>query len=298
LNRVASAPLLGVVPLLAWLPPPLSCIPLLLLPLPASRVRPSKVCCPRSCTLKPGASLFFSPWCCALGPVLGGTRSPSRKIGSVVKRCRSSLVLPTIATWSMLCVSPVTASQSSWTVHSLPSPFSFSVPSFARLNPSATTLIFPGTCRTSTICWLRIPSLHLVCVAFSLSFIMTSRSAWQLVSISTGKPQIMSKNLSNANLSRNGLYFPSDRDVRFDANPSGCSFVTSHPFGSVVVNRWAKTAPNPSWQPSLVTMKCVPSHWGPLSTGSDVNIFFSPRNAWVWAGFQWSFSLWLSIVRL
>jgi len=51
---------------------------------------------------------------------------------------------------------------------------------------------------------------RLECVAFGLSFVKTSRSAWKSISISTGKPQITSESLSRANfnatnLSSNGL---------------------------------------------------------------------------------------------
>lgn len=58
---------------------------------------------------------------------------------------------PAFATWNKLCVSPAVASQSSDTVHSLPSPSSQGVPLAALLSPSATTLMRPGTWRTSMI---------------------------------------------------------------------------------------------------------------------------------------------------
>ncbi|KAJ2911999.1 hypothetical protein MD484_g8406, partial [Candolleomyces efflorescens] len=77
----------------------------------------------------------------------------------------------------MSYTSPVTASQSSGTVHSLPSPSSLSLPSLALLNPSATTFTFPATCLTSTIWYANIPFNHLACVALNFSLNKKSLNA-------------------------------------------------------------------------------------------------------------------------
>ena len=150
--------------------------------------------------------------------------------------------------WLMVkfCTSPAVLSQSSDTIHLLPLPSSWGVPLAALLNPSATTLMHPGTWRMSTIWWLRIPLRHLACVALSLSFIKWLCSAWQSVSTSTGNPH-MSENLSKVNLSpansnKKGLYFSSVLDVCFDVNTIGWSFVTVLPLVSTVVNFCANMA--------------------------------------------------------
>src|SRR5882762_3247443 len=123
-----------------------------------------------------------------------------------------------------------------------------------------------------------------------------SCNAWQLVSISTGNPHMVSSNLSSvnfraANSNMNGLYFSSEVDVHFDAKAMGCSLVTTLPFGSVSVNLWASTAPNPSLHPSDVTINGVPSKRGALRTGWDVNICLRPKNAFLWVDDQQSASL-------
>src|SRR5271168_1187714 len=87
-----------------------------------------------------------------------------------------------------------------------------------------------------------------------------------------GKPHVVSENLSSMNFSaanskRKGLYFSSVFDVLLDAEPIGWHFRTTLPLGSVYSNLWDNTAPNASWDPSVVTMKGVPSHLGPHSTG-------------------------------
>src|ERR1700679_1539196 len=103
-----------------------------------------------------------------------------------------------------------------------------------------------------------MPSLQRACVALSLSFIRWSLSAWQSVSISTGNPQMVSENLSNANFNaansrRNGLYFSSDFEVLLDANAIGCSRLTTFPLGNTVSNLCVSTAPKASLQPSVAT---------------------------------------------
>jgi hypothetical protein len=60
----------------------------------------------------------------------------------------------------------------------------------------------------------------------------------------------MSENLSKqnfnaANSNKKDLYFSSVREVRFDANPIGCSHVTTFPLGSLVANLWETDPPNP-----------------------------------------------------
>ena len=82
--------------------------------------------------------------------------------------------------------------------------------SHCQLSPSATTLRRPGTYRTATMLCAIILSLHCACVTDMVSFANTSLSAWQSVSISTGKPQMVSEkwsslNFSGANSSKNGL---------------------------------------------------------------------------------------------
>ena len=113
---------------------------------------------------------------------------------------------------------------------------------------------------------------------------------------------MVSENLSRANFSaansrRNGLYFSSDLEVRLDANAIGWSLVTTFPLGRTVSNRCASTAPNASLHPSVVTIKGVPSHLGPLSTGSAVMAAFRARNALLCSSVQCSLSLKLDITR-
>ena len=101
--------------------------------------------------------------------------------------------------------SPVFTSQSLHTIHSLPSPTCLSRPSHLWLIPSVTTLILPGTWKTSMIWCGSILSRHLVCVAFSLSFNKTLGNAWQSISILTGNPYMMFENLSSENFSTANL---------------------------------------------------------------------------------------------
>ncbi|KAI0324251.1 hypothetical protein GY45DRAFT_1233977, partial [Cubamyces sp. BRFM 1775] len=61
------------------------------------------------------------------------------------------------------------------------------------------------------------------------------------MSLNLSKP-----NFSAANSRMKGLYFSSLVDVLFDANATGCIFVTVFPLGSTVALRCASTAPNPS----------------------------------------------------
>ena len=90
-----------------------------------------------------------------------------------------------------------------------------------------------------------------------------SRSAWQSVLIITGYPYIIPENLSReyfsaANSSRNSLYFPSDAEVRLDANAIGCTHVTFFPPGKVVVICCANTPAKASMHPSVVRINGVP----------------------------------------
>ena len=146
-----------------------------------------------------------------------------------------------------------------------------------------------------------IPSRHLACVAFSLSFDRTSRSAWKSVSISTGEPQIISANLSKVNFSaansrRNGLYFSSIFEVLFDANAMGCSFSTTFPLGNVTLHFCDNTAAKPDLHLSEVTMNGVPSKRGFCSTGSCVITAFSLAKHLVWVSFQCGANLCCSMI--
>ena len=107
-------------------------------------------------------------------------------------------------------ISPDCTSGSGLTVQALPSSSVCSMLSHCRLSLSATTLRHPGTCRTATMLCAIIPSLHRACVTDMVSFANTSLSTWQSVSISTGKPQMVSEKWSGPNFravnsSKNGL---------------------------------------------------------------------------------------------
>src|ERR1700730_14181701 len=146
-----------------------------------------------------------------------------------------------------------------------------------------------------------MPSRHLACAAFNLSFSMKSRNAWQSVSISTGNPHMTFENLSSENFSaansnRKGLYFSSVCDVRFDANAMGCNLLTVHPLGSVVLKHCASTPAKPSLHPSVVTTNGDPSHLGPLSIGSVVIAALRCMNTLSCTSFQVGSSLWAAII--
>ena len=86
-------------------------------------------------------------------------------------------------------------------------------------------------------------------------------------------------NFNAANFKRNGLYFVSDWDVCFEAYAIGWSLlVVLLPFPTSV-NLCANITPNPSWHPSKVIMKGVPSKCGALSTGSNVSAILMARKA-------------------
>ena len=159
-----------------------------------------------------------------------------------------------------------------------------------------------GMCLMSIIWQAKILSCHQVCVALSLSFSRWSRKAWQSISISIGKPHVMSANLSSpnfsvANSSRNGFYFSSVFDVLFDAKPSGCSLCITFPLGRVYSNLWVSTAPNASWHPSVAMMNGVLSHLGPCKTGLAIISALRFMKASVCVFVHFSFSLWLVIIH-
>lgn len=134
-------------------------------------------------------------------------------------------------------MTPVNASGSGHTSHLLPSPCSFGISLYCRLMPSA-ILMVPRTCLMWTMLYARTPSLHHACVACRVSFSGTSLKAWQSISSLTGKPQMISVNLSrenfsSANSSRYGLYFSYEADVCLEAYPNGCKHVTFLPPGKV-----------------------------------------------------------------
>ena len=138
-------------------------------------------------------------------------------------------------------------------------------------------------CLMSMMWWARIPSHHLACAVDSLSFSSKSHGAWQSVSMLIGNPHRMSVNLSKQNFSavnsnRNDLYFSLVHDIHFDANPMGCSHVTTFPFGSLVLNHWETDPLNPWPEPSDVTTNDVPSNFGPFKMGSLVSSTLSLRN--------------------
>jgi len=185
----------------------------------------------------------------------------------------------------MSLVSPVVASQSSLTVQLLPSCrfASRGCPSHCRLNLSATTLSLPGTWRTSIILCASIPSHHRVCAALRRLFMSTSFNAWQSVSISTGKPQMISENLSRpyfsaANSNKKGLYLCSAADVRFDANAIRRSLSVCFPDRFSVWTLCDRTAAKPSWQLSEVTTG-EPSYRGACRIGLDTKAVFRSRKA-------------------
>src|SRR5882762_5848820 len=127
-------------------------------------------------------------------------------------------------------------------------------------------------------------SRHLACVEFNVELRRWSLSAWQSVSSSIGYPHIMSLNLSRlcfnaANSKMNGLYFSSVSEVRLEAKLMGWIDVLSVPLGRIVVNFWVSIPANPYLQPSVVTIKGVPSYLGPFRTGSLVRAIFSLRKA-------------------
>ena len=127
-------------------------------------------------------SLNPSPLC-----MPSSASTTSRNRGVVAKRSRKFCVVRVIEMQLIPYTRPAPDSQSASTSQPLPSSPAFGVFSYCQLIPSA-MLVTPGMCRTSTMLWASTPSLHLACVAESLSFIRTSRRAWQSVSTSTGYP--------------------------------------------------------------------------------------------------------------
>ena len=118
-----------------------------------------------------------------------------------------------------------------------------------------------------------------------------SCSAWQSVSTSTGYLYTMLANLSKeyfsaANLSRKGLYFFLDDDVRFDVKPIGCNRVTSFPPGNVDLIFCERTPANASLHAFVIRIKCVLSKWGAVSTGSETNQAFKFTKVAVCSSFQ------------
>jgi hypothetical protein len=99
------------------------------------------------------------------------------------------------------------------------------------------------------------------------------------------------QNFSDANSSRNSLYFFSVADARFDANPRGCSHVTFFPPASVVVILCDRTPTNASFDPSVVKMNGVLSKQGGSRTGSEIRVLLSFMNVSVCSLVQMSFSL-------
>lgn len=217
------------------------------------------------------------------------TSITSKNKGSLAKHeCRvSSAVDDTgeavVPTSKRSCMIPHDSSQSSLTFQSLPSPRVCSLVMNMQLRPSAAVFKILGQC-LSTMWYARIPSLQRACAMVSLVLRSVSCKAWQSILISIGAPQIISDNWSNAyfniaNSRINGIYFSSVGEVRFDAKAMGWVAVTTLPNGSMVVCFCANTAPKPSWEPSVVTMKDEPSNQGPLRTGSDTSAYFKSMNA-------------------
>ena len=187
----------------------------------------------------------------------------SRKSGVDWKRLCSVCVVGDIKMLLMPYMRPAPDSQSEFTSHSLPSPPDLGVFSYCLLIPSA-IFVIPGMCCTSTMLWASTPSLHLACVADSLSFIRVSRRAWQSVSTSTGYLYTMSENLLNenfsvANSSRKGLYFSSETDILLEVKVIGCRRVTSFAPGSIDFILCARTPVKASLHLSVVKMNGVPS---------------------------------------
>lgn len=73
---------------------------------------------------------------------------------------------------------------------------------------------------------------------------------------------LSSPNFSAANSDMKEYYFSLVLDVRFDANAMGCVRLTTFPLGSMLLNLCTSTAPNPSFDLSVVTMNGQPSQSG------------------------------------
>ena len=177
---------------------------------------------------KPESPFVYHVLCCAVSCSLlscspsplwmySGASITSQKSGVVWNQPRKVCVAKDIETLLIPYTRPALDSQSAYTSHSLPSSPNLGVSLYCWLIPS-TMFVTVGTCQTSTMLCASTPSLHLACIADSLSFISTSWKAWQSVSTSTGYPCTISENLSNfiaANSSRKGLSFSSNTDVFF-----------------------------------------------------------------------------------
>src|SRR6267154_3647192 len=94
-----------------------------------------------------------------------------------------------------------------------------------------------------------------------------------------------------ANSNKNGLYFCSDAEVHFDANPIGRRRSTHFPDGLCDRTHCDNTAASPSWHPSNVTTKGEPSYLGAWRTGRDTKAAFKSRNALVCSSFHRSSNL-------
>jgi hypothetical protein len=101
---------------------------------------------------------------------------------------------------------------------------------------------------------------------------------------------LSNENFSAANSSKYGLYFSSVSDVHLLLNATGYMCVVSFPFGEIVVCFCDNMPAKPYLQPSVVTIKGVPSNFGPFRTGSLVKATFSPKKAFSCSSFHRSAS--------
>lgn len=219
----------------------------------------------------------------------------SQKGGVVWNQSRKVCVIEDIETVLIPYTRPALNSQSVSTSHLLPSSPDLGVPLYCWLIPSM-MFVTPGTCQMSTMLCASTPSLHLACIADSLSFFSTSQRAWQLVSTSTGYPYTISENLSNenfsaANSSRKGLYFFLDTNILLEVRVIGCRCVTSFPPGRVDLILCARMPVKASLHPSVVKMNGVPSYTGAGRTGSKMSQALRAMDVFMCSGVYRSLSL-------
>ena len=129
--------------------------------------------------------------------------------GVVEKRSHRAWVVKDIEMQLIFYTRPAPSSQSGSTSHLLSSPSAFGVFLYCRLNPSA-MLVTPRMCCMSTILCASTPSLHLVCVAESLSFIrhcgVLGSPFWPRLGTRTQCPKICQRNISGLQIQVGRVY--------------------------------------------------------------------------------------------
>ena len=88
------------------------------------------------------------------------------------------------------------------------------------------------------------------------------------------------------------MYRSSADAVLLEAYPIGWTLTVVSPSGSVVAKCCARTAPNPSFDASVMRIKGAPSNLGARRTGSSSRMRFSRVNALVCLAVQYCVRLW------